>query len=238
MISKNLAPWERGLSVGFGGALLWLAARRRRGRLSTAMTGASLVARGVSGFCPVNAVIGRDSSDTRTALGGARGIRVRESVIVNRPVETVYDAWRDLSNLPFFMEHIESVETLPDGRTHWVVSGPGGLRLDWNAEIINDIPNELIAWRSLEGADVVSAGSVHFKPMRRGGTYVRVHLQYAPPAGRLGARIATLLGSNPAARIRSDLRGFKEMLEAGARPYARPDPRQERHDADVAAGIP
>jgi uncharacterized membrane protein len=217
-MTTNLAAWERGISVGTGAALLWLATRDSmrgtKGRTGLAATGAGLIARGVSGYCPVTAAL--QSSGTREALSGPKGIHVRESIMVARPVEAVYAAWRDLSNLPTFMDHVARVDLLEDGRTHWVVRGPSGSTLEWDAEIINDIPNELIAWRSVEGADVVSAGSVRFEPASRGRTEVRVHMQYAPPTGRLGAWVSTLLGADPARQVRDDLRRFKHGLENGS----------------------
>jgi uncharacterized membrane protein len=232
-MARNLATWERGMSIGVGGALLWFAARHEKGRAPAAAAGAGLVARGVSGYCPISAAIGRDASDTRSALGGSRGIRVRESVTIVRPVDELYALWRDLSRLPELLPHVERVDVLPDGRSHWVVRGPAGLRLEWDAEIINDIPNELVAWRSIDGADVVSAGSVRFTPARRGGVEVRVNLQYAPPAGKAGMWAATLLGANPARQIREDLRRLKQTLEAGGAPRA----EREREEASEPVGV-
>jgi uncharacterized membrane protein len=222
-MTKNLRPWERGVSVAAGGALLWYAIRHERARAPVAAAGASLVARGVSGYCPVSAAVGRDVSDTRAALGGSRGIHVRESITIDRPVGELYALWRAQSSLPDLMPHIERIDTLPEGRSHWVVRGPGGVPLEWDAEIINDIPNELIAWRSVEDADVVSAGSVRFEPTSRGGVEVRVHLQYAPPAGKAGAWVATLMGANPSRHIREDLRRLKQRVEARETSRARPD---------------
>src|SRR5438034_10305159 len=87
------------------------------------------------------------------------------------------------------MSHLQSVKVLDDKRSHWVAKGPIGSDAEWDAEIINEIPNELIAWRSVDGSTVDNAGSVHFLPLR-GGTEVRVILRYYPPAGKLGAEIA------------------------------------------------
>ena len=213
-MTKNLATWERGLSVGTGAALLLLATRQSRGRLALTTTATGLIARGLAGYCPVTAAVGMNG-DTRQALGGPAGVRVRANIVVARPIEVVYAAWRDLTNLPTFLSHVESVDHLEDGRTHWVVKGPGGVPIEWDAEIINDLPNELVAWRSVGNATVVSAGSVRFEPTSRGGTEVRVHLQYAPPAGRLGSWMAGILGADPERQIREDLRRFKHRVEAG-----------------------
>jgi uncharacterized membrane protein len=119
------------------------------------------------------------------------------------------------------MSHLESVRETEEGRSHWIAAGPVGVRIQWTAEIINDVPNGVIAWRSLEGSDLVTAGSVHFDPVRGGrSTNVSLRLQYAAPAGRLGAAIARLLGQDPGTTIREDLRRLKQLLEGGEMPRA------------------
>jgi uncharacterized membrane protein len=133
----------------------------------------------------------------------------------------VYQFWRTLENLPLFMAHLERVTDLGGGRSHWVARGPAGVRVEWDAEIINDVENQVIAWRSLPGADVDSAGSVNFDAMRAGqSTQVTVRLQYAPPAGRAGGWVATLFGREPSQTIREDLRRLKQLMEAGEVPCA------------------
>src|SRR5438067_11547174 len=100
------------------------------------------------------------------------------------------------------MRHLESVEKITDTISHWRAKGPAGTVVEWNAEIFNEIPNKLIAWRSLEGSDVVSAGSVNFDPAAGGGgTRVTVHLQYSPPGGKVGAAIAKLSGRDAETQI-------------------------------------
>jgi uncharacterized membrane protein len=156
------------------------------------------------------------ADDTRVALAGDRGIHVRESVRLEQPLADVYRFWRQLENLPRFMTHLESVADLGNGRSHWVARGPAGTLVEWDAEMINEVENKVIGWRSLPGADVVTAGSVTFTPVRGDrSTEVAVHLQYAPPAGRVGALVATLAGREPSRTIREDLRRFKQLLEAG-----------------------
>jgi uncharacterized membrane protein len=119
------------------------------------------------------------------------------------------------------MTHLDRVTETPDGKSHWVARGPAGLAVEWDAEIINEVENQVIGWRSLPGSDVVTAGSVNFNTTRGGrGTYVSVHLQYAPPAGKAGALIASLFGREPSQTIREDLRHFRQLLEAGEIPRA------------------
>ena len=154
-------------------------------------------------------------------MGGDRGLHVRESIRLEVPVADVYRFWRRLENLPTFMTHLDRVTETPGGKSHWVAAGPGGLAVEWDAEIINEVENEVLAWRSLPGSDVVTAGSVNFDAARGGrSTQVSVHLQYAPPAGKAGALLASLFGREPSQTIREDLRHFKQLLEAGEIPRA------------------
>ena len=142
--------------------------------------------------------------------------KVRHAVTVNRPASELYAYWRDLKNLPNFMRHLESVTHLEGGRSHWVTRGPGGVKVEWDAEIVADVPGELIAWQSLPGADVRNAGTVRFIPVPAGrGTEVHVELDYSPPAGSLGAVVAKLFRAEPGQQIRDDLKAFKSVMEVG-----------------------
>jgi uncharacterized membrane protein len=154
--------------------------------------------------------------DTRDALGGDNGFRVEESIRIERPVEDLYQFWRNLSDLPRFMSHLKQVDDLGGHRSHWVAKGPAGMRVEWDAEVINEVPNQVIGWRSLAGSDLTTAGSVHFDRTPDGATTVTVHLQYAPPAGRLGKIIAQLFGDEPSQAIREDLQRLKSMLETSS----------------------
>jgi uncharacterized membrane protein len=131
-----------------------------------------------------------------------------------RPAAELYAFWRDAANLPRVFEFVESVEMLSDTRAHWRVRGPAGKAIEWDAEIINDLPNELLAWKSVNDADIPNAGSLHFRkaPDDR-GTEVRLILEYEPPAGHLGAWIAKLMDENPDTQVRHALRRFKQLAE-------------------------
>lgn len=217
---SNVGGAERwaSLALGLGLVAAGLASRSRNGKLAAA-TGGMLVFRGATGFCPVSAAVGRDTAhgdDTREALGSQRGIHVKESITIDKPIGEMYAFWRELENLPKFMRHLESVRVLDDRRSHWVAKAPAGMRVEWDAEINNEVPNQVIGWRSLPGADVVSAGSVNFDEAgAERGTRVTVHLQYDPPGGKLGGWFATLFGEEPSQQIREDLRQLKRLLEAG-----------------------
>lgn len=161
--------------------------------------------------------------DVFTAVRAGRGARtadrvrhVAASVTVNRKPDEVYAFWRNFENLPSFMGHLESVESIGWGRSHWRAKAPAGTTVQWEAEVIEDRPGELISWRSRAGADVTNSGSVQFAaaPGAR-GTEVRVELDYEPPAGRLGTRIAKLFGEEPEQQVRDDLRRLKQVMETG-----------------------
>lgn len=157
------------------------------------------------------------------ALAGGRGTHVERTVTVLRSPAQLYMEWRDLERLPRIMSHLESVTPLVGLRSRWVARGPGDTRVTWEAEIVADEPERLIAWRSLGESDVQHAGSVRFTPAPGNrGTEVKVILTYAPPAGRLGLAVATLLGRSPDQDVREDLRRFKQRMEAGEVPVAVP----------------
>src|SRR5581483_5839424 len=190
----NVGGNERLLSA-LGGSLLAYYGLRRFSiaGLATAAVGGGLLYRGVSGHCPAYDTLGKS-----TAGEGAspeqyfeRGIHVVATFTVNKPAEELYRFWRNFENLPKFMTHVQSVSAADDKRSHWVVDGPAGKSIHWDAEVINDEPNRLIAWRSLGGADVDNAGSVNFTQLPHDrGTEVKVVLDYIPPAGKVGATLA------------------------------------------------
>lgn len=219
--SLTLAETEQWLAFGLGSALL-LVSVSRKSAFSVPLAAASvpLFYRGVTGQWPAG-LSGKHRDRPREALAGGRGVHVRESVRVERPLAEVYGYWRRLEHLPQFMPHLTRVTEAPGGRSHWVAKGPAGVAVEWDAEIISEVEHQRLAWASLPGSDVVTAGSVTFDPIRGGrGTQVTVHLQYAPPAGEAGALVARLFGREPSQTIREDLRRFRQVLEAGEAPRA------------------
>ena len=217
-MQRNIGSVERVLSVAAGAAMMAYAigrSQRRSAAPAALATGAGLVGRGLAGYCPVSAVIGRNTTDARTALAGRRGIHVRTSTRINRAPHDVFRFWRNLSNLPQFMDHLDEVRELDPKRSRWTAKGPAGTTVTWDAEIVNEVDGELIAWRSLANADVATAGSVRFLPAPGGGTDLAVKLQYDPPAGSVGAWVASLFGEEPSQQIRADLNRLKWVLESG-----------------------
>jgi uncharacterized membrane protein len=169
------------------------------------------------------AVLGVTAADIATARRasskpGARSdeLSVEASITVNRPIIEVFAFWHDLANLPRFMTHLQDVTVLGTGRSRWTAKAPAGQTVMWEAEITEDVAEELIVWRSVEGSDIANTGRVRFNPAPGGrGTEVHVHLQYRPPAGRLGSVVAKLFGESPGQQIRDDLRRFKQVMETG-----------------------
>jgi len=146
----------------------------------------------------------------------ARDVHLETSIAIEKSRETLYAFWRDFKNLPLFMRNLESVTELSQTQSHWVAKGPGGSRIEWDAEIYTEKENELISWRSLEDADFVNAGSVRFQAGPEGhGTFVRVAMNYNTPVGKMGATLVQLLGAEPAQLIKEDLRRLKQIMEAG-----------------------
>ena len=143
-------------------------------------------------------------------------IRTKRSVTINRPLEEVYAFWRHFENLPRFMRHLVSVTETGDRRSHWVAKAPAGKAVEWDAEMTQDLPNELIAWRSLPGSKVYNAGDVRFVRAPGGrGTEVRVTIEYDPPFGKLGSKVAMLWREEPGQQVADDLRHFKQVMETG-----------------------
>ena len=164
------------------------------------------------------AVVGVRTAKRIIRRGGdhAGSVSSRTAITVNRPPEEVYAYWRDLSNLPRFMDHLQEVRPLDGGRSHWVAKAPAGTSVEWDAEIVEEAQNQVIAWRSVEGATVPNAGTVRFAPApAQQGTEILVEIEYSLPAGRIGAAVARLFGEEPEQQMRDDLRRFKQVLETG-----------------------
>lgn len=150
-------------------------------------------------------------------------VLVARSVTINRSRNELYDVWRDFRNLPLFMENIESVTMLDPTRSHWKVKGPADSTVEWDSIITEDVPGEVIAWTSVEGASVPNTGRIEFKDSSNGrGTIVTATIAYDPPATKLGALIAKMLGREPKIQARRDLRRFKQFMETGEVPTSQP----------------
>ena len=215
----NVHPSERLASVAVGTALAATGFRKRSaGGIALALAGLEMVRRGVSGHCFAYEAFG-----VRTAPVGQGasvsvpyelGLRIDESIAIDRPPEEVYRFWRHLPNFAQFMSNVESVEEMEGKRSRWRWKAGAGRTFKWDAVIHNELANAMIAWRTLPGADVDHAGSVWFKPTPNGhGTEVRLEMQFNPPGGAVGAALASLWSTDPHKQLRSDLERLKEMME-------------------------
>jgi uncharacterized membrane protein len=235
-LSHNVSEPERTCSILGGLVLVALgASRRSAGGALVALFGAALLHRGVSGHCRLYSALGIHSGAQNTEAGVAndRGRKVVETITIQKPRADLFQHWRQLDNLPHFMPHLEQVEVIDATRSRWVARALGGQTVEWQAEIINERADELIAWQSLPGADVPNAGSVWFEDESDGGTRVKVALEYEPPAGALGEVVSRLFGEAPQQQLRNDLERWKTLMEkpahadqskVGATPYSSSEP--------------
>jgi len=219
---QNVGNTERVISVAAGLGLAFSGLKRGRaaGLLLTAM-GASLVWRGLSGRCQCYAALGINTAEHNpaTAVPAREGFKLERSIVVNQSPAKLYQFWRHLDNLPQVMRHLKYVESIDEDHSHWKAEGAFGADVEWDAEIINERENELIAWRSLPGGDVDTAGSVHFRPLNQGDrTEVTLSMKYNPPAGKIGAQVASLFGEGLEEKLDEDLGRFKQVMETGLPP--------------------
>ena len=207
--------------IGGGALVLYGLRRGSKAGAALALCGAELACRGLTGrsaYCFLQDD-SREQEGQRATIPYRRGIRVDEAVTINQPLEPLYQFWRQFDNLPYFMEHLQSVSVIDQKRSHWMARAPLGGQVEWDAEITSEIPNEMIGWRSVPGSGIQTAGSVHFKRAPAGrGTEVSVELQYMAPGGTLGALLAKLFGEEPQHQIREDLRHLKQIMETGEVP--------------------
>ena len=158
------------------------------------------------------------TNEPHASLKSGEGIKMEQSVIINRSPDEIYSFWRQLENLSRFMNHIESVTQMGDNVSHWVVKTAQG-KYEWDARIIEDKPGEMLSWQSLEGADVDNAGSVWFTHTEDGeGTVVKVSMKYSPPGGKIGALLAKFFGDSPEKQMTGDLLRLKNLMESPGHP--------------------
>lgn len=146
------------------------------------------------------------------------GIHATRSITIVRPAQDLYAVWRNLEDLPRFVNHLESVTAIDATHSRWTTKGPIGKSFTWNAEIIRDEPGRLIAWKSVGETPVPNAGTIEFRDQGEGVTEVRVTMEYLPPGGKVGAAVAKALGDDAEAQIREGLDKFKRAMETGAAP--------------------
>jgi uncharacterized membrane protein len=179
---------------------------------------AFMLFRGISGYCPVTDVAERlvNKNSSHSHRHRTTNINIHSRLIVSRPVDEVYAFWRNLSNLPLFMKHLESVTEVNGHQSEWKAKLPGGVgSISWNAEIVKEEVNKFIGWRSLAGSTINNAGKVEFKDAGELGTFIHVTISYHPSMGSAGEEAAKLLSPVFEKMVREDIMGFKRYMETG-----------------------
>ncbi|MFC7524293.1 SRPBCC family protein [Parapedobacter sp. GCM10030251] len=222
-IVKNVGATERIVSVALGAYLLAKGLRRLNYRsVPTLMFSGYLFMRGGLGYCPISKRLGK--KDVQTPA-----INIKAVMTVAKPREFLYNYWRRLSNLPAFMHHLQEVKELNERQSHWVAEVPGiGGKIEWDAEIVKDEPNERIGWQSINGALIRNAGKVEFFDAPRQETEVRIIFSYHPPAGGIGTAAARLFHPIVKGIIENEAYNFKRVIEAGEIPTINGQPSGKR----------
>lgn len=209
LLQRHWSPATR-LATGAAGGGLVAYGATKRGAVGTALAlgGLGLLVR--SG---ANVELRR-----LVRFGRGQSIELQRTITIAAPVEMVFGFFSDFEHFPEFMSHVRRVQDVGDGRTHWVVDGPAGRAVEWDAIVTRAVPNEVIEWRSVEGSEVENSGSVRFEGAPEGGTRVTVRMEYVPPAGKAGKAVSSMLGANPAKEMEEDLGRLKTTIESGVAP--------------------
>ena len=218
LLKTNWSPTTR-LLVGATGGALALYAAKRRGVIAAALgpAGLGMVSRALTNL------------EMKRLIGaGSRGIDLQKTITIAAPVEEVFDFWTHHENFPQFMSNVREVRKIGDGQYHWVVAGPAGVSVEWDAEITKRVPNQLLSFTSLPGAAVEQTGSIHFTPVSENTTRVDIKMSYNPPAGAIGHLVAMLFGVDPKKEMDEDLMRMKSFIETGQAPHDAADKSARR----------
>src|SRR5262249_29799933 len=208
-MQRNWAPGPR-LVACLAGCGIAAYGAKKGGRAAKLLetVGLGLFARGITNI-EMDRLLGRN---------GSSDITIEKTINIQAAPEEVFRFWSDIQNFPRFMSHVKEVRDLGDGKSHWIVDGPGGSKMYWDAQITEFRPNEKICWSTMGNNGIAHSGSIKFSPNQRGGTQVQLHLCYKPPAGLLGHTLAQMLGADPKAEMDADLARFETMIETGKPP--------------------
>lgn len=207
-MKQNIGRTERIISGVASAGLVALALKQsnRTGQILTGLTGGLLGFRAATGYC-----FGKAGVEGVGESLKARTIRVEKRAVINAPVEQVYEFWSNFENFPKFMNTLDTVVKMSDTRSHWVSKAPLGTKVEWDAETVKNVPNDVIAWRSVTG-DVENKGEVRFKRVGP-KTRIKVRIEYTPPGGKVGETVAWLFGEDPKSQLEQYLAKLKQLLE-------------------------
>jgi uncharacterized membrane protein len=219
----NVGTLERVASTTIGALLVMNGLKRRSlGSTALALTGGGLLYRGFSGHCPVYDSLGM-STATGDKLTGA--FQVQQSITIGKTPEELYRAWRQPENLAKIMEHLAEVTAVSEDRAHWAITIPGGKKIEWEAQIVEDRPGEFLRWQSSSEAKWPNEGSVHFRPGPRDwGTVVTLSFRFDPPEGDLGKALLKRFHFVARLLAHKALQRFKSLMETGEIPTLRHNP--------------
>jgi uncharacterized membrane protein len=204
----NVSTLERILMITSGSYLLYKGLSQENKSIAKISSGGAMLARGISGYCPVYSAVDHLKNDKPS------NVNIRTSAVINKPISEVYAFWRNLENLPKFMNHLESVKTISETKSEWTAKGPGGIaKLTWNAEIIKDQKEKLLSWQSLADASVKNFGKVIFKANGK-NTEIDITISYRAPLGLAGQGAAKLLNPYFEKIVNDDIKNLKLYLES------------------------
>lgn len=204
--SSNVSNVERVAMVALGTYLLYNGTKDEK-NIGQITAGTAMLLRGISGYCPMYAAANQVKDDT------ASNVNIRLSSVVNRPVAEVYAFWRNLENLPRFMDHLQSVKTINSNLSEWTAKGPGGIgTISWKAEIVKEEEDRLLSWQSLADSTIYNAGKVVFKPVGQ-FTEIDIFISYQAPLGVVGEAAAKLVNPYFEKLIKEDIQNFKAFME-------------------------
>ncbi|WP_347049449.1 SRPBCC family protein [Flavobacterium olei] len=209
LLKTNVSTLERILMVTSGAYLLYNGLSKQNKNIAKAGTGGAMLLRGISGYCPIYDAAGHLMNDK------ASNVNIRINSVINKPVSEVYAFWRNLENLPKFMNHLDSVRSVSSTISEWTAKGPAGLgKISWNAEIVRDEKEQLLSWNSIEGSTIKNAGKVTFKS-KGNATEIDVTISYHAPLGVAGESAAKLLNPYFEKMVKDDISNLKLYLESG-----------------------
>jgi uncharacterized membrane protein len=209
LMQADWSPATRLLTALGGGALMaYGIGRKDLAGAALGVMGAGLFARGATN---------RELKHLIGVGGGRRAIDFQRTINIKAPINVVYDFWNNLENFPRFMSRVREVVNRGNGISHWVVEGPGGMAVEWDAMITKFIPNRVLAWKSLPGTGIDSAGLIRFDSNPDGSTRVDIRFSYNPPMGAVGHAAAELFGADPESQMEADMMRMRNLIE-GANP--------------------
>lgn len=242
----NISEPERLASAVAGGFLAVFGMRRKGwGGLGLAALGAELLRRGMTGHCMAYDALGVSTRDGHLSVANrssadvdpSKAVKARAVETIQRPRAELYRMWRDFSQLPRFMVHLERVDVITPTRSHWVTKGPAGTTVEWDAEIIGERENEYLEWQSVQPAEVPNRGTVQFVDAAvGGGTEVIVTLEAQPPAGKVGDLVARAMGRSPQQEVTQALHRFKQIAEGNHQPPTSSATRSAETPGAIRAG--